>query len=102
MKSKVEINRLRASGKEDRAKPLGAAIAGTLEAGANSVDVEGIGASAVNNMVKAVAIANTLMKQDGHIGCYCVPEFFRRPDSKGYITLMLMHVFKFKEGEIFD
>lgn len=99
---KVEISRLRASGKDGRAKPLGAAIAGTLESGEDCVDVEGIGASAVNNMVKAIAIANTMMKQDGHIGCYCVPEFFRRSDSKGQVTLILMHVYSFKERSIYD
>lgn len=83
---------LRASGKPGRSKSLGAAIAGALESGQECVDVELIGAAAMNNAMKAIAIANIMLQQDQEQTCVCVPEFERRTGQRGEYTAMVIHV----------
>lgn len=85
---------LTASGQAGAAKNLGAAIAGKLESGSTHVIVEGVGAAAVNNIVKAVAIANIMMSQDHSGSCYCVPEFTKHVGRDGEeLTLIRVNVY---------
>lgn len=56
-----------------RSTAVAGAIAGVVRGG-NPVDVQAIGAGAVNQAVKAVAIARSYLYQDG-IDILCVPSF---------------------------
>ena len=94
MKKKKAV--LKVSGDKGRAKALAAAIAGKLETGTEDFALEAVGAYAVNNAVKAVAIANTLLRQNGELyWAGFTPEFIKRVDSKGEeFTLMRMHIYR--------
>lgn len=96
MKDKTFI----ASGEKGRAKPLGAAIAGKLESGFDHVRVEGVGAGAVSNIAKAVAIANLLLAQDGAGFCFCVPSFGKKRNNYGKeYTIMKFDVYRSRKHE---
>nr|WP_290666634.1 stage V sporulation protein S [Ardenticatena sp.] len=56
-----------------RSTAVAGAIAGVIREG-NVAEVQAIGAGAVNQAVKAVAIARTYLEEDG-IDIVCVPSF---------------------------
>jgi len=56
-----------------RSTAVAGAIAGVVRDGANP-DVQAIGAGAVNQAIKAVAIARGYLREDG-IDIICVPSF---------------------------
>ena len=56
-----------------RSTAVAGAIAGVIREG-NIADVQAIGAGAVNQAVKACAIARTYLQEDG-IEVYCIPAF---------------------------
>lgn len=58
---------------ESRTSSVAGAIAGVVRE-QNHADVQAIGAGAVNQAVKAVAIARGFLKEDG-IDIICIPEF---------------------------
>lgn len=58
---------------ESRTSAVAGAIAGVVRE-QNHADVQAIGAGAVNQAVKAVAIARGYLQEDG-IDIICIPEF---------------------------
>ncbi|GAP63025.1 MAG: stage V sporulation protein S [Ardenticatenia bacterium] len=56
-----------------RSTAVAGAIAGVIREG-NVAEVQAIGAGAVNQAVKAVAIARTYLEEDG-IDIVCIPSF---------------------------
>jgi len=56
-----------------RPSTVAGAIAGVLRGGANA-NVQAVGAGAVNQAVKAIAIANAYLRDDGITIC-CTPSF---------------------------
>lgn len=67
---RVEILKVSA---RSRSTAVAGAIAGVIREG-NVPDVQAIGAGAVNQAVKACAIARTYLQEDG-IEVYCIPAF---------------------------
>ncbi len=58
---------------QSRSTAVAGAIAGVIRE-QQQADVQAIGASAVNQAVKAIAIARTYLEEDG-LDLYCQPEF---------------------------
>lgn len=92
---------LKASGEKGRAKPLAAAIAGKLGSGDDNFFVEAVGASAISNAVKAIAIANTMLWQSGEtFRASAMPEFRNRSDGKGReFTLIRFRILKVRRED---
>jgi stage V sporulation protein S len=68
-----ETSRIIKVASQSRSTAVAGAIAGVLRA-APKAEVQAIGAGAVNQAVKALAIARQYLKDDG-IDFFCVPQF---------------------------
>lgn len=81
---------------DSRSTAVAGAIAGVMRE-QDSVDVQAIGAGAVNQAVKAVAIARGYLELDG-IDVVCVPSFVEVSIEGQERTAVRLHVQRHGEG----
>ena len=75
---------------KSRSTAVAGAIAGVIRE-AQHVEVQAIGAGAVNQAVKAVAIARSYLEQDG-LDIYCVPTFAEVDINGEERTAVKLHI----------